>query len=734
MKKELLSPAGDMACLKAAIANGADAVYLAGKMFGARKYAPNFSNEELKEAVDLGHLYGVKIYVTVNTIIYEDELEECLKYIEYLYNIGVDAVIVQDLGLILAIRKYFKDLEIHASTQAHTHNIEQIKLLESLGVKRVVLAREMSIEEINSLKTNMELEVFIHGALCISYSGECLFSSGLLNRSGNRGECAGLCRCPYNLILDNKVLKKNKYLLSPKELNTTDYVEELKKSNITSFKIEGRMKSPEYVGYVTHIYRKLLDNNHYKLSSDEIFNLKSLYNRGFTKGYLFSNSDAEFISFSSSNHQGVEIGKVIDVNKDKIKIKLNHDLYQEDAIRLPDGSGMYVNFLYNEKGLLISHALSENIIYVDNKVHLKEKGSVYLTINKRLGEEINHSSHKRIKIKGYVKGVIGEKLVVRYFDGINEVEYIAGVVEAAKSSPISKERIKEILSQLGDTPFVVEDMILDVSDFIFISVGVLKEIKRTLIDELVQKRISVNRNVKLELEKNISCKRNVNDIKISAFARTEEQLKTLLDLKVDYIYVSDKKLYYKYKARNIYLRLNRVMNCYDDYLQENLLIGETGSLKYIDNNEVATDYYLNVVNSFYLNFLASMGVKRITLSPELSFNRIFNMLQNYNQDAEVECLVYGTLEYMIMKYNFIKNMNLDNKSKYYLEDKSKNRFAVFNDGYTHLMGNKIINYINDIKLLYSYGVKVFRLELFDESKEEIINLVQLIRKSLEKCE
>lgn len=294
MKKELLAPAGSMECLKTAINNGADAVYLAGKSYGARKFAQNFDNEELIQAVEFAHIYGVKVYVTVNTIVYEEEMNDCLKYVEFLYNIGVDAIIVQDIGLIVRLRELLPDMEIHASTQAHTHNLEQIKLLESLGVKRVVLAREMTLEEINNLDTNMELEIFIHGALCISYSGQCLLSSCVLNRSGNRGECAGLCRIPYNLYQDDKLIMKDKYLLSPKEFNSTSYISKIKKSKAYSLKIEGRMKSPEYVGYVVSLYRKLLDNDDYVLSEEEVFNLKSLYNRGFTKGYLNNNSDEEF--------------------------------------------------------------------------------------------------------------------------------------------------------------------------------------------------------------------------------------------------------------------------------------------------------------------------------------------------------------------------------------------------------------------------------------------------------
>ena len=238
MKKELLSPAGDFNTLMQVIHNGCDAVYLGGKKFGARKFASNFDNEEMIKAIRYCHLYGVKIYVTVNTIIYESEIDEVIDYIRFLHQNKVDAVIMQDIGLITLVRSKFPNLEIHSSTQLHTHNINQIRLLEELGIKRVVVAREMSIDEINNLDTKLEIEAFIHGALCVCYSGQCLFSSLLLNRSGNRGECAGICRLPFSLYEnDKKVETAGNYLLSPRELNTLEQVKELMESKITSFKI-----------------------------------------------------------------------------------------------------------------------------------------------------------------------------------------------------------------------------------------------------------------------------------------------------------------------------------------------------------------------------------------------------------------------------------------------------------------------------------------------------------------
>ena len=399
--KELLSPAGNIECLKSAINNGADAVYLGGKSFGARAYAGNFNKEELLEAINYAHLYGVKIYVTVNTIIYNNEIEEFLDYIKYLYQIGVDALIMQDIGMISLVRKKFPNIDIHASTQIHNHNNEGIKLLKELGVTRVVLDREMSLEDIEKINVDIEKEVFIHGALCNSYSGCCLFSSMNGGRSGNRGECTQPCRLPYKLIKNGKYIDtSNKYLLSTKELNTTKNFDKLMESDIVSFKIEGRMKSPSYVGYVTRIYRKLIDN--YKNNSKQIVNqkeennLKILFNRNFTSGYLFSD---KVMNTFTSNHQGLEIGKVLEVTPKKIKIKLYNNLYQEDGIRFKNSNlGMIVNFIYNEKNLLINKASTGDIIYLDNKINLKDKDTLIKTSSNYLDKEILSVEEKKILI------------------------------------------------------------------------------------------------------------------------------------------------------------------------------------------------------------------------------------------------------------------------------------------------------------------------------------------------
>ena len=379
MMHELLVPAGDMECLKQAVHNGCDAVYLACKSFGARKFAKNFDNEEIIEAINFCHLYGVKVYVTMNTLIKNNEVDKFLEQVEFLHKNRVDALIMQDFGMICLVRETYPNLEIHASTQANISSKEICKLYYDLGVKRVVFSRELSIDEIDNIDIPIEKEAFIHGALCISYSGECLMSNMLGGRGGNRGECAGSCRLPYALKENDKIISKNKYLLSTKELNTSPNIDRLLNSTIYSFKIEGRMKSPLYVGFITRLYRNLIDKKEFDLKK-ETDKLKTIYNREFTLGRIFNANDIELMNPVSPNHIGLEIGKVLEVTKDKIKIKINpgNEIHQYDAIRfLNSNKGLIINYLYDKKNNLISS--STDICYIDNKIGLTEKDIVTKT-------------------------------------------------------------------------------------------------------------------------------------------------------------------------------------------------------------------------------------------------------------------------------------------------------------------------------------------------------------------
>lgn len=740
MKKiELLSPVGNKEMLYQAIHNGADAVYLAGKSYGARKFSDNFDNDELENAVRYSHLYGVLVYVTVNTIIYESEVNDFLDYVEFLYKIGVDAVIMQDLGMISLVRKKFPNLEIHASTQCHNHNEEGIKLLKELGCSRVVMAREMSLDEINNINVPIEKEVFVYGALCVCYSGCCLFSSLNGGRSGNRGECVGSCRLPYKLIKNDKeVILEDRYLLSTRELNTLPNLKKILDSNIDSLKIEGRMKSPYYVGYVTKVYRMLIDkyynNEEMILTDDELNNLKLLFNRGFTSGYLFN--DRDVMNIKSPNHIGIEIGKVIDLKKKKIYIKLNDDLSQEDGIRFRDNEkGMIVNKLYNEKGLLVNKVLKNNICVLDNKIGLNKKDVVLKTISNELVRDLENYSEKKIPVSFEAVFKIGDKFVVSISDGVNKIVEEGMIVDCAIKREVVEDDIRKCLSKLGNTPFILDNLVVDKDKNIFVNLRDINEIRRRLVDKLVYLRSNKIRDVVI---KDVMDDNNILDsnkkVCLNVLVRNEEQLRCCLDNKVDNIYITDYDLYLKYgNLDNVYYRCGRVNNKYMDIKNSKLLIGELGSVnKYKMDNVIVSDYYLNVVNSYSVKYLNDLGVKRVTLSVELNKDKVRDIMKN---NYDVEMIVYGRLELMVMKYCPLKKcLNYCNlcdcsSDKFYLEDKFGNRYPVIRERcFSHVMHFKNIDYISDIWEYKEMGINNFRLELFDEVYEEVDECIKRARK------
>ncbi len=738
MKAELLSPVGNMKMLYQAIHNGADAVYLGGKNFGARKYSENFTNEELKEAVRYAHLFGVKVYVTVNTIIYENETKEFLEYIFFLNKISVDALIMQDIGMIKVVLEKFPNLIVHASTQCHNHNDEGIKFLKSLGVTRVVLDREMSLEEIKKLDTNIEKEIFVYGALCVSYSGCCLFSSLNGGRSGNRGECTQCCRMPYELYEnDKKINTDGSYLLSTKDLNTISRLKEILESGITSLKIEGRMKSPEYVGYVTKIYRRLIDNFYEKkemtITKEEEDNLKLLFNRQFTLGYLFK--EENIMNTLTPNHIGIEIGKVIKADKNKIYIKLDKTLNQEDGIRFKNKNvGMIVNKLYNEDDLLCNNIVGGNIAVLDNKLEIKEGDIVLKTSDKLLFKEINNIKEKKIGIDINVK-VKENNLKITITDVDGNIVETNTKVEEAKTMPVSLDTIKNSLSKLGDTIYKLDNFNINYNQDIFIPISSLNEIRRNMLLELDEKRIDKNsRKIILNSPKeNIKIIANEEKIKISILIRNETQLKAAIKNNVDIIYTTKINLYNKYKEKcNIYYKTPRVINKFISIKNGNILASELGSInKYRKDNNVNVDYTLNIVNTKSIELLNSLDVKTICLSPELDYLQIKNIMKkNYN----VELLVYGKVELMIMKYcplkvllNNCQNCQNNNNS-YYLVDKFKHKFKILKDNcLISIMHYKNTDLTNDLEKYQNLNIYNYRIDLLDETEEEVTNIINKVR-------
>ena len=725
-KTELLIPVGNKECLLAAIHNGADAVYLGGKKFGARAYSNNFDEQEMIEAIKLCHLYGVKIYVTVNTMIYNSEIEQVMNYLNFLYINNVDAVIMQDNGLIELTRKTIPNLEIHVSTQAHNHNKPAIEHYKQLGCTRVVFDRESSLESIYKLDVNIEKEVFVYGALCICYSGNCLFSALNGGRSANRGMCVGSCRLPYTLY-KNEIKQKEGYLLSTKDLNTLPKLKEILDCNIDSLKIEGRMKSKEYVAIVTKTYRKLIDN-YYEgkellLTKEDNEKLLKTYNREFTTGYLFE--EKNIINDKTSNHQGVKIGKVIGVNNKRITIELDSNLYQNDAIRFDKpNKGMYVNSLYNNKGLLVSNISKGNICQVDNKDRIMIKdllgSNVLKTIDTKLNEELNNTQEKKILVNISFKAFIGTKATLSITDNTNTIEITGNIVDKALNAPITKERIIEQLSKLGNTPYKLNKIDIEIDNNIFINLKELNELRRTATEQLTIKREGTPISDKQLTIKEYPYK-TATKPKISILTRNEDQLKLAISNNIDIIYTTDKKLYNKYKDKNIYLRLDRVIEKHKEYKNENLLCTEFGSIvKYGNNNNIRTDYYLNAANDHTISKYLSLNSKSVTISIEAD-NLQINDIKNKEQS---EIIVYGYPECMIIKNNIFNIRD----EKTYLKDTKNNKYLVTYDNFTHIFNHEPINLIDRIPKLKGFGT--LRIELLNENIGEVQTIINKIKNML----
>ena len=679
-KPELLAPVGNIECLKAAVNAGCDAVYLSGKLYGARSYAGNFDNDEIVSAIKYCHLYGVKVYVTINTLIYDAEVEGFIKYVDFLHKNGVDAVIIQDIGMFDLLHKLYPNLELHASTQMHIHNLEGTILMEELGASRVVLARETPIELIKDIKekTNIELEIFVHGALCISYSGQCLMSSLIGGRSGNRGTCAQCCRQSYSLEEDGNKIYNNKYLLSTRDLNSLDNIGKLIDIGVDSLKIEGRMKRPEYVFYVISLYRKAIDSyikyNKVNITEEEIINLKKIFNREFTKGFLFNDLNKNIVNSFRPNHLGIEIGRVIESNKGYIKVKLIDNLNVQDGIRIIDkedyGMTIQTLFINNKK---VTSAKKGDIITIkfDKKVSINS--IVLKTTDKILMDNIDDlikNDIRKVNINIDLKCLLNEKLNIHISDNINDI-YLENdyIVQSSLNKPTTKEDIIKQISKLGDTVYNIENININCDENIFIPVKFLNDLRRDAIEKLNEKRLYIKEYIKGEYSINVP---NFEKEKLKVLELRDNYK---IDNNYDEIIVPFDINIENSKVRKKLLRVNE----HPIKLDGNIMIGELGSLKKnIDNDNILTDFSLNVTNSYSVAFLHSIGVKRITLSVEMNEYQIRRLVEiyinRYNKLPNLEVIISGYLESMILKYDLLEG--LDKNKKHYLIDKYNNRFEV----------------------------------------------------------
>lgn len=557
-KAELLAPAGSYESFIGAVNAGADAVYIGGIKFGARANANNLEEEQLLKAIDMAHLHNRNLYLTINTLLKNKELElELYDYLKPLYEQGLEAVIVQDTGVLQFIRHHFPDLSVHASTQMTITGVEGAKIMEELGVTRVVTARELSLVEIHEIhrNTGLEIESFVHGALCYCYSGQCLYSSLLGGRSGNRGRCAQPCRLPYEVLSEKVRLNSpgEQFVLSPKDMCTIDILPQLIEAGVYSFKIEGRMKSPEYTAGVTSIYRKYIDLyleqgiENYKVAEVDRRLLMDLYNRGsFTSGYYHQFNGRKMISLSKPNHFGVMVGTVTQKSKNKLTIKNTLPVNQGDVIE---------NFTLKD-------SLSENqhfSISVKNEKDYKIGDKIFRTRNESLLNEL-HKNYIHSEIKENIKGYLilsqdlPAKLRIDFHNSFWDLSAaVSGsVVEKAISRPMTEETIKKQMLKTGNTPFAFKEFIVEMDSDIFISLQALNELRRAALCQLEEKILNTFKRESYKEEKsdltdifeevNISFRNMVNTI-LNIYIEKEEYLKELLPFKeVTNIYIDSSLL------------------------------------------------------------------------------------------------------------------------------------------------------------------------------------------------
>ncbi|ODA39769.1 U32 family peptidase [Desulfosporosinus sp. BG] len=507
---ELLAPAGGFEAFKAAVENGADAVYLGGKSFSARASAANFDLEDLQKAVRYAHERQVKVFVTVNILIADQEFQELVDYLYSLHEIGVDAVILQDVGVAELIHTILPEMETHASTQMTVNTSWGVQHLESLGFSRVVLARETSADEMKVIAKNtpLDVEVFVHGALCIGYSGQCLMSSFIGGRSGNRGTCAQPCRMTYQLVnkeKENLLTTKNpgEHLLSPRDLNLAEELAELKRIGIYSLKIEGRMKRPEYVATVIRIYRQALKRMEDQLEADAVGplltssehqELLQVFNRDFTSGYFRENLGAELMSYSRPNNRGTRLGRVARLESGRLSLKLEAALHSGDGIEFWTGrgrEGVTVGSIWRDQ-TEVEEGKPGETIQIEFFGMAQPGDRVFKTNDALLMEKARESFQEgREQRKGPLNmrlvGRVGDKLRLEVIESGRRVTvYSTGLAQKALKRPLTWDYAFQQLGRLGTTPFWLNELELEIEEGTMLPVSDLNEMRRSAVEELLK--------------------------------------------------------------------------------------------------------------------------------------------------------------------------------------------------------------------------------------------------------
>ena len=767
---ELLAPVGSFDALKAAVQNGANAVYLGGKDFSARASANNFDREELIEAVKYAHIRDVRVFVTTNTLIKQDEIEDFVEYAKFLYDIDVDALIMQDIGVAMLIHDLLPDFELHASTQMVAHSLEDVQYLESIGFKRVVLARELTVDEIKYIcdNTNVDIEIFVHGALCVCYSGGCLMSSMIGNRSGNRGRCAQPCRQKYTMIdisTGEEIHSNGEYLLSTKDLNTIEDVDKIIETGVLSLKIEGRMKKPEYVATVINSYRNAIDEyqatKKVNISTETMEDLYTIFNRKFTKGLILGEVGEDVMNSNVPNNQGLYVGKVVDYNKKskRLKIKLEGTLKKGDGINL--GGGTIGRIIKGKEIAQIGY--KGETIELDFIGEARKNQPVFKTSDTNL---IDKAQKTYTQDKEFAKSLIdaeitiklGEYPELKLIDKNNNSVTVKGdkLVEKALKVALGEEKIETQIKKLGNTPYELDDLKINLDEGVSMPISLINQMRREAIELLDEARIPVKGRAYKDSKIKYSPKKYAKDTNSNSKIRVKinniEALKSIINLDVDMIYYEDvatleqamamatannKKLIYsapRIVRNKEYKRLEKS----NEYCKENVQISALGQVKYYKENSenvsFDVDYYLNPFNSETINHYKKEGATTVCISQELNIHEIKETTKY--TDMEIETVAYGYIPMMLSEYCPMgvvarsckkdKRCATCKESKYVLRDFKGEEYRISQDLFCRsTIYNSIANcLINNLDELSDAGINVFRLDFTHESPELISKITK----------
>jgi len=755
---ELLAPAGSMEALVMAVQNGANAVYLGGTKFSARAYATNFTEKELEDAVDYCHSYGVRVNITLNTLLKDQELEEAVSYAHFLYEIGVDALIVQDTGLILRLKETLPDFELHASTQMTVHNGEGALYFTEKGIQRIVLSRELTFEEMRHISKDLgvETEVFVHGALCISYSGQCLMSSILGGRSGNRGRCAQPCRLPYDLIDEQEISRAKAYLMSPKDITAIDDLEALVDTGVSSLKIEGRMKRPEYVAATVKSFREALDG---EKSPTHRQNLLKVFNReGLSDGWFFGKTGSDLMSFHYPKNTGVPIGTV----KGDGTLALTKPLRKGDGIRVGE-KGLTVEGL-RLKGQVVDVAEEGSLVSLLGRGKLPA-GPLYKTYDAVLMEELRRSHNglydRKIPLTAHLVFKPGHVATLSlHHEGNTYEKSTSSLVEQALKAPLSKERVEEALKKSGENPFVIDTLHFDVFEEGFLPVKVLNELRRLLLEEVVAKEIQSKKRPlpKGQTPKLPSIKApSATHLRLVGIS-TKDQLKAALghgakellfypfyrgaeyvsfsDIKALLASKSDLKIYVKVSnilRQELHGVLTRVRNLEEAGPLAGIVTNNAGVIRALSKDfTIIGDYKLNLMNSKALDFYGE-DLSMAMVSEELNKKE----LKALTDKERYITLLYGRQELMHSEYcpvgatvGGMKKGTPCNEicmtEHFRLKDRMGETFPVMTDIFcrSYIMNGKPKNLLDTSKEIAAMGFTAHRIDLTTETYEEATKVVE----------